>query len=107
MLRLAKLQSRVDNEQGLDMAIEEGGGNLSIGEQQLVSLARALLRKSKLVLIDEATANVDYQTDAVIQQALAEHPAFQASTMVHIAICIHITCPHLLLALSYYLTVLC
>jgi ATP-binding cassette subfamily B multidrug efflux pump len=55
---------------GLDLAIVERGANLSAGERQLVSFARALYRDPEILVLDEATANVDSETEGVLQNAV-------------------------------------
>ncbi|KAH9480765.1 ATP-binding cassette transporter abc4 [Psilocybe cubensis] len=54
----------------LDSKIAGGGNNLSVGQRQIIALARAMVRGSKLLILDEATSAIDYKTDAVIQSTL-------------------------------------
>ncbi|TFY57504.1 hypothetical protein EVJ58_g6979 [Rhodofomes roseus] len=54
----------------LDSQIASGGGNLSVGQRQILALARAIVRQSKLLILDEATSAIDYETDTVIQASL-------------------------------------
>ncbi|KAI0703637.1 hypothetical protein BC835DRAFT_1262769 [Cytidiella melzeri] len=59
-----------ENRMTLDTEIASGGGNLSVGQRQIIALARAIVRQSKLLILDEATSAIDYETDAVIQESL-------------------------------------
>jgi len=67
----------------MELRIDEGGSNLSVGEKQLVCICRAILRKNKIVILDEATANIDVVTEQKILSLINEE--FQESTVITIA----------------------
>jgi len=67
----------------LDSPIDDEGSNLSIGQRSLVSLARALVNDTKILILDEATASVDYETDSKIQYTIANE--FKERTILCIA----------------------
>ncbi|KAJ3842929.1 P-loop containing nucleoside triphosphate hydrolase protein [Lentinula raphanica] len=61
-----EVQDRIN----LDTVIANGGMNLSVGQRQIIALARAIVRRSKLLILDEATSAVDHRTDTIIQESL-------------------------------------
>ncbi|CCE61636.1 hypothetical protein TPHA_0A05620 [Tetrapisispora phaffii CBS 4417] len=67
----------------LDKVVEEDGANFSLGERQILALTRALVRNTKILILDEATSSVDYETDRKIQERIAT--AFSHCTILCIA----------------------
>lgn len=67
----------------MELAIDQNGSNLSQGQKQLICIARALVERPKILLMDEATANIDEKTDSLVQEVVGAE--FCGSTVVTIA----------------------
>ena len=77
------MKEKFQQENGLDTEIKEGGENLSAGERQLLCIGRAILAQSKIILIDEATSNIDPNTEQTILDTIQN--SFRDCTVITVA----------------------
>lgn len=74
-LRISQAKEFVDTKEGkLDFLVEQGGRNLSGGQKQRLTIARALVRKPEILILDDSASALDYATDAALRKAIAEIP---------------------------------
>ena len=73
-LRIAQAEEVVKDKGGLDAAVEQGGKNFSGGQKQRLTIARALVRKPEILILDDSSSALDYATDAELRQAIKQLP---------------------------------